>query len=71
MNRKLLQQLESKQIEVNIVRVEEPEEAVIEESELDAPVELCQQQEEPALALARARPENWSSFSICIRSSQR
>ena len=36
MNRKLLQQLESKQIEVDIVRVEEPEEAEVEESELDA-----------------------------------
>ena len=35
MNRKLLQQLKPEQIEVHIVRVEEPEEARIEESELD------------------------------------
>lgn len=36
MNQKLLQQLKPEQIEVDIVRVEEPEEAGIEESELDA-----------------------------------
>jgi len=40
-NRKLLQQLESKQIEVDIVRVEEPEGAGIEESELDVPMMDC------------------------------
>jgi hypothetical protein len=33
--------VKSEQIEVDIVRVEEPEEFGVEESELDAPVELC------------------------------
>ena len=35
MNQKLLQQLKPEQVEVDIVRVEEPEEAGIEESEMD------------------------------------
>ncbi|MBV8887619.1 MAG: hypothetical protein JO235_26980 [Chroococcidiopsidaceae cyanobacterium CP_BM_RX_35] len=39
MNRKLLQQLKPEQIEVDVVRVEEPEERGVEEAELDAPVE--------------------------------
>ena len=40
-------------MEVDIIRVKEPEESGVEESELDAQVELRQEQEKSALALAR------------------
>lgn len=36
MNEKLLQQLKPERVEVEIIRVEEPEEVRVEESELDA-----------------------------------
>lgn len=47
MNEKLLQQLKSERVEVEIIRVEEPEEVEVEEPELDAPVELCGEKEQP------------------------
>jgi hypothetical protein len=40
-------------VEVEIYKVKEAEEAGVEESELDAPVELCGKQEKSALAVAR------------------
>lgn len=39
-NRRVLGQLQPEQVEVEILRVQEPEECSVEESELDAQVEL-------------------------------
>ncbi|MDZ4879022.1 MAG: hypothetical protein CLLPBCKN_008460 [Chroococcidiopsis cubana SAG 39.79] len=41
MNQKLLQRLKPESVEVEIIRVEEPEEAEVEESERFGDVELC------------------------------
>lgn len=45
MNQKLLEWINPEQIEVDIIRVEEPEEAGIEESELSGDVELRRQKD--------------------------
>lgn len=47
MNQKLLHRLKPENVEVDVIRVEGSEETSIEESELDAPVELCRQKEQP------------------------
>ncbi|MBV8883084.1 MAG: hypothetical protein JO235_03660 [Chroococcidiopsidaceae cyanobacterium CP_BM_RX_35] len=55
-NQKALESLRPEQVEVEICKVKEAqelEETGVEESELDAPVELCGEQEKSALALAR------------------
>ena len=54
-NRKLLQQLKPEEVEVDVVRaevVEELEETGVEESELDAQVEFCRQEEQSEMAVA-------------------
>ena len=53
MNQKLLQQLKPESVEVDIVRVEEPEDSGVEESERSGDVELCRHKEQSQVVMAR------------------
>jgi len=53
-------------VKVEVIRVEaaeEEEDEGIEESELDAPVEVCSQKEQSQVVMACNRPPEWESFS--------
>lgn len=47
-----MSQLQPKQVEVIIARVEDDEEIQVDESELSGDVEFCQQEEQSEMALA-------------------
>ena len=70
-NEPLLEQLAQQQVEVELVPVKLGDNTTALEGELDAPVEFCAKQEEPAMVVARNRAYNWKSAGICFRFSHR
>ena len=65
-NQKLLQRLKPERVEVDIIRVDESEEAGVEESELDARRGAMLAKEQSQEVMACNRPPKWRSFSLCV-----
>lgn len=70
-NQAVLEQLDQQQVKVDVVPVKLIADSSPLEGELDALVEFCTEEGEPTMVMARHRPYNRKSASVCFRRTHR